>query len=136
MPVTARVCVILPGAWFLSSSLVKSSYGRNRLPCPCSLMLRKQNTCVLSSVFCSLCRNSLLCKQVLRVTNTYVLSFDFNPSWSKVLFYILKRFWLYPLSNLFLYSLDGVPRFLSYAGKMFISSQGHKLRNGFDIVSV
>ena len=49
--VTARVCAILQ---FLSFSLVQSSYGRSRLPYPCSLTHRRQNTCVPSSVSYSL----------------------------------------------------------------------------------
>ena len=51
-------------------------YGRSRLPYPCSPMLHKQNTCGLAAVFCNRCRNSLPCKQALRVTNIYVLSCD------------------------------------------------------------
>ena len=70
--VTARVCAILQ---FLSFSLVQSSYGRSRLPYPCSLTHRRQNTCVPSSVSYSLCRSILPCRQVRRVTNIYVLSF-------------------------------------------------------------
>nr|DAF19411.1 MAG TPA: hypothetical protein [Bacteriophage sp.] len=48
--------------------------GRSRLPYPCRPESRKRNTCEPASVFCSLCRNSLPCKQALRVTNIYVLS--------------------------------------------------------------
>ena len=86
---------------FLFSSSAQSSYGRSRLPYPCSLMLRKQNTCEPSSVSCSLCRSSLPCKQVLRVTNTYVLSFVvfllivIFCSYSEQFFYFILVRWPY-----------------------------------------
>ena len=44
------------------------------MPYPCRPESRKRNTCEPTSVSCSLCRNSLPCKQALRVTNIYVLS--------------------------------------------------------------
>ena len=80
--VTARVCAILQ---FLSFSLVQSSYGRSRLPYPCSLTHRRQNTCVPSSVSYSLCRSILPCRQVRRVSNIYVLSFCVSSSLSVVI---------------------------------------------------
>ena len=75
----AGECVLYTVGWFiprfLSFSSARSSYGQSRLPCPCRLKSRRQNTCEPSSASCSLCRSSLPCKPVLRVTNTYVLSF-------------------------------------------------------------
>ena len=46
-----------------------------RLPCPCRPESHKRNTCELASASCSLCRSTLPCRQVRRVTNIYVLSF-------------------------------------------------------------
>lgn len=57
---------------FFSSSV--QFYDRSRLPCSCRPERRKQNTCEPASVSCSLCRSILPCRQVLRVTNIYVLS--------------------------------------------------------------
>ena len=73
--VTARACVLTFQAFQLFSSSVRSFCDRSRLPYPCSLMLRRQNTCEPASVSCSLCRSILPCRQVRRVSNIYVLSF-------------------------------------------------------------
>lgn len=72
--VTARACVLIFQAFQLSSSV--RFYDQSRLPCPCRSESHKRNTCELASASCSLCRSILPCRQVLRVTNIYVLSFD------------------------------------------------------------
>ena len=71
--VTARACVLIFQAFQLSSSV--QFYDQSRLPYPCRLESHKRNTCVLASASCSLCRSTLPCRQVRRVTNIYVLSF-------------------------------------------------------------
>lgn len=71
--VTARACVLIIQAFQISSSV--QFYGQSRLPCSCRPKSRKRNTCEPASVSCSLCRSILPCRQVLRVTNIYVLSF-------------------------------------------------------------
>lgn len=71
--VTARACVLIIQAFQISSSV--QFYDQSRLPCPCRPESRKRNTCEPASAFCSLCRSILPCRQVLRVTNIYVLSF-------------------------------------------------------------
>ena len=71
--VTARVCVLIIQAFQLSSSV--QFYDRSRLPYPCRPESHKRNTCELASASCSLCRSTLPCRQVRRVTNIYVLSF-------------------------------------------------------------
>ena len=72
--VTARACVLIFQAFQLFSSSVQFC-GLSRLPCPCRPESRKRNTCEPASVSCNLCRSILPCRQVLRVTNIYVLSF-------------------------------------------------------------
>ena len=72
--VTARACVLIFQAFQLFSSSVQFC-GRSRLPCPCRSESHKRNTCELASASCSLCRSTLPCRQVRRVTNIYVLSF-------------------------------------------------------------
>lgn len=72
--VAARACVLIFQAFQLFSSSVQFC-DRSRLPYPCRPERRKQNTCEPASVSCSLCRSILPCRQVLRVTNIYVLSF-------------------------------------------------------------
>ena len=59
--------------------------GLSRLPCPCRPESHKQNTCEPASVSCSPCRSILLCSQVRRVTNIYVLSFCVSSSLSVVI---------------------------------------------------
>ena len=70
----ARACVFIFQAFQLFSSSVQFC-GLSRLPCPCRPESHKQNTCEPASVSCSPCRSILPCRQVLRVTNTYVFSF-------------------------------------------------------------
>ena len=72
--VTARACVLIFQDFQLFSFLVQFR-GLSRLPCPCRPESRKRNTYEPASVSCSLCRSTLPCKQVRRVTNIYVLSF-------------------------------------------------------------
>lgn len=72
--VAARACVLIFQAFQLFSSSVQFC-GLSRLPCPCRPESHKQNTCEPASVSCSPCRSILPCRQVLRVTNIYVLSF-------------------------------------------------------------
>ena len=72
--VTARACVLIFQAFQLFSSSVQFC-GLSRLPCPCRPESHKRNTCELASASCSLCRSTLPCRQVRRVTNIYVLSF-------------------------------------------------------------
>ena len=50
-------------------------YDRSRLPYPCRPESHKRNTCEPASASCNLCRSTLPCRQVHRVTNIYVLSF-------------------------------------------------------------
>ena len=71
--VTARACVLIFQAFQLSSSV--QFYDQSRLPYPCRPGSHKRNTCELASASCSLCRSTLPCRQVRRVTNIYVLSF-------------------------------------------------------------
>ena len=71
--VTARACVLIIQAFQLSSSV--QFYDRSRLPYPCRPESHKRNTCELASASCSLCRSTLPCRQMRRVTNIYVLSF-------------------------------------------------------------
>ena len=71
--VTARACVLIFQAFQLSSSV--RFYDQSRLPCPCRSESHKRNTCELASASCNLCRSTLPCRQVRRVTNIYVLSF-------------------------------------------------------------
>ncbi len=82
--VTAGACVLIIQAFQRFSSSVQFC-GRSRLPCPCRPESHKRNTCEPSSAFCSLCRNILPCRQVLRVTNIYVLSFCVSSSLSVVI---------------------------------------------------
>ena len=70
--VTARACVLIFQDFQLFSFLVQFC-GLSRLPCPCRPESRKRNTYEPASVSCSLCRSILPCRQVLRVTNIYVL---------------------------------------------------------------
>lgn len=72
--VTARACVLIFQDFQLFSFLVQFC-GLSRLPCPCRPESRKRNTYEPASVSCSLCRSTLPCRQVRRVTNIYVLSF-------------------------------------------------------------
>ena len=72
--VTARACVLIFQDFQLFSFLVQFC-GLSRLPCPCRPESRKRNTYEPTSVSCSLCRSTLPCRQVRRVTNIYVLSF-------------------------------------------------------------
>ena len=72
--VTARACVLIFQAFQLFSFSVQFC-GLSRLPCPCRPESHKRNTCELASASCSLCRSTLPCRQVRRVTNIYVLSF-------------------------------------------------------------
>ena len=72
----------------LSSSV--QSYDRSRLPCLCRPGSCKQNTCVPASASCSLCRSILPYRQVRRVTNIYVLSFDVLLL---VYLYFMQSFW-------------------------------------------
>lgn len=72
--VTARACVLIFQAFQLFSSSVQFC-GRSKLPYPCRPESHKQNTCEPASASCNLCRSSLPCRQVRRVTNIYVLSF-------------------------------------------------------------
>ena len=71
--VTARACVLIIQPFLLSSSV--QFYDQSRLPDPCRPESHKQNTCEPASASCSLCRSTLPCRQVRRVTNIYVLSF-------------------------------------------------------------
>ena len=71
--VTARACVLIFQDFQLFSFLVQFC-GLSRLPCPCRPESRKRNTYEPASVSCSLCRSTLPCRQVRRVTNIYVLS--------------------------------------------------------------
>lgn len=66
-PIKVRKLLITDGVY--------ESCGLSRLPCPCRPESRKRNTCAPASASCSPCRSILPCRQVLRVTNTYVLSF-------------------------------------------------------------
>ena len=72
--VAARACALIFQAFQLFSFSVQFC-GLSRLPCPCRPESRKRNTCEPASVSCSQCRSILPCRQVLRVTNIYVLSF-------------------------------------------------------------
>lgn len=65
-------------------------YDRSRLPCPCRLESHKRNTYEPASASCSLCRSILPCRQVLRVTNIYVLSYYVCSPFSR---YLLPEFW-------------------------------------------
>ena len=76
------LCVILP-VLQLSSSV--QFYDRSRLPYQSRPESHKRNTCKPSSVSCNLCRSILPYRQVLRVTNTYVLSFCLSSSLSVVI---------------------------------------------------
>ena len=72
--VVARACVLIFQAFQLFSSSGQFC-GRSRLPYPCRTESRKRNTCEPASDSCSMCRSILPCRQMLRVTNIYVLSF-------------------------------------------------------------
>ena len=72
--VVARACVLIFQAFQLFSFSVQFC-GLSRLPCPCRPESRKRNTYEPASVSCSLCRSTLPCRQVRRVTNIYVFSF-------------------------------------------------------------
>ena len=71
--VTARACALIFQAFQRFSSV--QFYDQSRLPYPCRPESHKQNTCEPASASCSLCRSTLPCRQVRRVTNIYVLSF-------------------------------------------------------------
>ena len=74
LPITARACVLIFQAFQLFSSSVQFC-GRSKLPYPCRPESHKRNTCELASTSCSLCRSTLPCRQVRRVTNIYVFPF-------------------------------------------------------------
>ena len=93
--VAARACVLIFQAFQLFSSSVQFC-GLSRLPYPCRPESHKRNTCELASASCSLCRSTLPCRQVRRVTNIYVLSFCVSSSFcilsnSSISFLLAKR---------------------------------------------
>ena len=73
---SARACVLIIQVFQLFSSSVQFC-GRSRLPYPCRPESHKRNTCELASASCSLCRSTLSCRQVRRVTN--FMCFHFCP---------------------------------------------------------
>ena len=72
------MCLIFQAFQLFSSSV--QFCGQSRLPYPCRPKSHKRNTCEPASVSCSPCRSILPCRQVLRVTNIYVLSFCVSPT--------------------------------------------------------